>query len=324
MYNRVSQDELNQLSTTFLAIQEGVSQLIVGNQNLIEFLNIALLSDGHILIEGVPGTAKTTLVKALAQLMGCHFSRVQCSVDTQPADILGVRIWNQKNSDFNLKEGPIFTNIILIDEINRLPPKSQSAFIEAMGERQVTLDGITMPIEKPFFAIATQNPYEQEGTYPLIETQKDRFMFSFHLHHLGSSEELEIVKREHDGVLDWKPFISRLKPLLDPGQINHYMDIVRRVHVEDHVQEYIRDLVVATRNHSDVKLGVSARGSIALLRGAKALAALENRSYVIPDNIKKVALEAFQHRMFLHREAEISGISTRHVVREILDFVEVP
>ncbi|MBN1195486.1 MAG: MoxR family ATPase [Methanomicrobiaceae archaeon] len=324
MYERIPEDELTAMATTLLAIEEGVSQLIVGNRDLIEIILIGLLSEGHIIIEGVPGTAKTTLVKAMSALMGCDFRRVQCAVDIQPADITGIRVWDQGSREFVLKKGPIFSNIVLIDEINRLPPKSQSAFIEAMGERQTTIDGITLPIERPFFAIATQNPYEQEGTFPLIETQKDRFMFSIKANYLGSDEELEILHREHDGVLDWKPFINRLQPILNSERILEYITNARNVHIEPHLQEYIRDLVMATRTHSDIYLGASSRGTIALLRGAKASAVLDSRDFVLPDDIKKVAPLAFPHRMFLTREAEIAGITTERVVAEILDTVEVP
>jgi MoxR-like ATPase len=324
MYERISADELSKISATFIEVKEAVSQLIVGNDDLIDLMFIGLLSGGHVLIEGVPGTAKTTLVKAMAQLMGCEFNRVQCAVDTQPADVIGIRVWDQQTGQFSLRKGPLFTDILLIDEINRLPPKSQSAFIEAMSERQATIDGITVQIEAPFIVIATQNPFEQEGTFPLIEAQKDRFMFSFQSRYMGSDEELEIIKREHDGVLDWKPFLSRIETLLDRDDILEFIASVRKVHISEPVQEYIRDLVIATRTHSDVRLGVSSRGSIALVRGSRAWAALNSRDFVIPDDVKKATMLAFKHRMILQREAEISGISPAQIVGEILQTVEVP
>jgi MoxR-like ATPase len=256
--------------------------------------------------------------------MGCDFRRVQCAVDTQPADIIGVRVWDQQERDWILRKGPIFTNIMLIDEINRLPPKSQSAFIEAMGERQATIDGITIPIDRPYIAIATQNPFEREGTFPLIEAQKDRFMFSTRSQFLSGEAELEIIRREQSGILDWASYIASLQPVLRKEDILRFSRVVKNVHIEDPVLAYIRDLVMATRSHSDVELGVSARGSIALVRGARVLAAMDRRPFVIPDDVKKLAVPAFQHRLVLTREAGISGISPPRIVGEILDSVEVP
>jgi MoxR-like ATPase len=238
--------------------------------------------------------------------------------------VIGIRIWDFEQHEFILKKGPIFTNILLVDEINRLPPKSQSAFIEAMGERQATIDGFTMPIGRPYIAIATQNPFEREGTFHLIEAQKDRFMFSHRSEYLGGDGELEIIRRENSGALDWSDYLTTLSPVLQKEDLLRFSHSASKVHSEDPVLSYIRDLTMATRNHSDIKLGVSARGSIALVRGARVVAAIEQRSFVIPDDVKRLAPFAFQHRFQLTREAEISGLSPGQVVREILDTIGVP
>jgi MoxR-like ATPase len=324
MDSRITREELEKISGAYTSIQQEIKRFVVGNEDLLEIIFVGLLSEGHVLIEGIPGTAKSTLVKAVAQVLHCDFKRVQGSVDSQPADILGVRIWDPQQREFALKRGPIFTNFMFVDEINRLSPKTQSAFIEAMGERQVTIDGITFSLERPYFTVATQNPFEREGTFPLIEAQKDRFLFSYRSGFLGSDAELEIIHREHSGSLDWAEYLRTLSPILQKEDILHLIEQVKKVHIEEPVLTYIRDLVVATRTHSDVQLGVSARGSIALVRGSKVLAALKKRSYVIPDDVKTLAFPALQHRFLLAREAEISGISARQVVKEILDTIEVP
>jgi MoxR-like ATPase len=249
---------------------------------------------------------------------------VQCGIDTQPADVIGIQIWDMQKREFIMRKGPIFTNFILIDEINRLPPKSQSAFIEAMGEQQATIDGITIPLERPYFAIATQNPFERQGTFPLIEAQKDRFMFSFKSEYLNRDAELEIIRREQSGALDWYAYLSSLSPVLQKEELLLFSQYVRKVHIEENVLCYIRDLLMATREHPYVQVGASSRGSIALVKGVKGLAAIEKRSYVIPDDVKRLAVFAFQHRLRLSQEAEISGVSPHQVIQEILNTIGVP
>lgn len=317
-------EDLTLLARYYRQIQDRMGDFIVGNEALVELCMIGLLSGGHLLMEGTPGTGKTSMVKTLARLTGCGFSRFQCAVDSQPADILGVRIFDQAKKDFSLRPGPIFSNFLLIDEINRLAPKTQSAFIEAMSERQATIDGITIPINPPFIVIATQNPFEFEGTFPLIEAQKDRFMFSMTLSQLDAENELEIIRREHSGRLDWDSFFLRLEPVMNSTLIMRFIATVSSVHVEEQLLAYIRDLIVATRNHGDVHIGASSRASIGLVRGSKALAALKERSYVIPDDIKWLAPRVLAHRIILTREAEISDISPGQVVEEILERIEVP
>lgn len=317
-------EDLALLARHYRQIHDRMGDFIVGNEALVDLCMIGLLSGGHLLMEGTPGTGKTSIVKTLARLTGCQFSRFQCAVDSQPADIIGVRIFDQSSRDFSLRPGPIFTNFLLIDEINRLAPKTQSAFIEAMSERQATIDGITTPITQPFIVIATQNPFEFEGTFPLIEAQKDRFMFSMTLTQLDSENELEIIRREHSGKLDWDSYYLRLQPVMNSELIMRFIATVNTVHVEDQLLAYIRDIIIATRNHGDIHIGASSRASIALVRGSKALAALGERSYVIPDDIKWLAPRVLAHRIILTREAEISDISPGQIVNEILERVEVP
>ena len=315
---------ITQISENYSRMQNEIKRMVVGNDELMEMIIIAILSEGHILIEGVPGTAKTTLAKACSILSGCEFNRFQCSVDSQPADVIGIQFWNADEKRFELKKGPVFTNIFLIDEINRMSPKTQSAFIEALSEKQATIDGIEYELPSPFCAIATQNPMEFEGTFPLIEAQKDRFMFSVYATHLSGEEELEIVHREQDGTLNWNKFAKTLSPLFSPEGILNDIQYVKSIHAGEEIMSYIRDIIMATREHGDIALGSSTRGTIALLRGSRAKAALESRNYVIPDDVKTIAHKVLQHRIILKREAEISGTDSTIVIRQILDSVEVP
>jgi MoxR-like ATPase len=315
--------EVEEISGLAAIINERLNEFVVGNHDVIDLILLALLNEGHILVEGVPGTAKTTIAKSIALLTGCSFNRIQGAIDLQPADMLGVRIYDQYKKEFILRKGPVFTNILLADEINRINPKSQSAFIEAMSERQVTLDGITMPMQSPFCVIATQNPHEFEGTFPLIEVQRDRFMFSIRSDYLSPDEELSIIRRANDGMLQWEAYSHSLTPLLTPQALKHYIQVIRQVSIEEPVLRYIRDIVVATRTHPDIELGGSSRASLALINGGKALAALNNRTYVIPDDIKQVSRAALTHRIILSRDAEVEGITRGQVLDEILSKIEV-
>jgi MoxR-like ATPase len=312
------------LSSLYLKMGTKIGEFVVGHRPLIHLLSVAMIAEGHILIEGAPGTAKTVIAKAMAHLSGCTFRRIQSVGDLQPADILGIRVYDPKKKDFLIKEGPIFSNFLFIDEINRLPPKTQSAFIEAMSEEQVTIDGITCELSRPFFVIATQNPYELEGTFPLIETQKDRFMFSTRLTHLSWEEEVRLTERADAGILDWAEYYRRLLPLADADLLSCCSATARRVYIEKPLLEYIADLVVTTRSHPDVRVGASARASIALVKAGKAVAALDNRPYVTPKDIRHLAPAVLQHRLILKRETENRGITTEQVIQEILDMVEVP
>ena len=318
------EEDNSALARLHTAVVSTLSPFIVGNQDLIELILIALIAEGHILIEGLPGTAKTTIAKAIAMVTGCEFARIQGAVDLQPADMIGVRIYDQQSCEFNLRKGPIFTNVLLADEMNRVHPKAQSAFIEAMSERQATIDGITLPVPRPFIVIATQNSFELEGTFPLIEAQRDRFMFSIGISPLSPDEELSVIKRASDGTLTWNRFAETLRPVTSPGCLQAAIDRVSRVRMEDPVHRYIRDIIIATRNHPDIGLGASSRASISFVKGAKGAAALAGRTYVIPDDVKKIALSVLIHRLYLTREAEIEGVRPGDIITDIMGRIEVP
>lgn len=315
--------EVGAIADAHRVIQETVGEYVVGNRDLVDLIMIGMLTGGHVLIDGVPGTAKTTISKIIARLTGYRFNRVQGAVDVQPTDVIGVRIYDAEKREFVLQKGPIFANFVMIDEINRLTPKTQSAFIEAMAEHQATIDGITHPLEDPFFVIATQNTQEFEGTFPLIEAQRDRFNYSMTLYHLDRENEIEILRRDREGHLDWDAYGQRIASVLSIEQIRAMGLAIQEVYVDDAVLRYIRDIVVASRSHGDIRLGTSTRGSLALHRGSKARAAIEGRAYVIPDDVKAMAHPVLGHRLILEREAEMGRISVRQVIGEILETVEV-
>ena len=314
-------ERIEAIANTYETIQMTTRQVIVGNRDLIEEIFISMISGGHLLIEGVPGTAKTTICKIIAHLVDYDFRRVQGAVDIQPADIIGVRIYDRNRGEFFLQKGPVFTNFLMVDEINRLTPRTQAALLEAMSERQATIDGTTHPLADPYFTIATQNPHEAEGTFPLIEAQCDRFMFSSVLTHLDAENELEVLRRERAGELDTR--IYQVAPVLSKTEIAAMTGTAQMVRVDESVLGYMRDLVLATRSHGDIRLGASSRASIALIRGSRVRAALNRRSYVIPDDVRALALPAFRHRILLTREAAITGVTADAVIAEILDTVEV-
>jgi len=316
-------ERIETIANTYEDIRLIAQQVVVGNRTLIEEIFISMISGGHLLIEGVPGTAKTTICKIIARLIDYDFKRVQGAVDLQPADIIGVRIYDRSRNEFILQKGPIFTNFLMVDEINRLTPKTQGALLEAMSERQATIDGTTYPLGDPYFVIATQNPHEAEGTFPLIEAQCDRFMFSTVLEHLDPESELEVLRRERAGELDWKVYQNRITPVLSPAEVKVMAAAVREVRVDETILGYIRDIVLATRSHGDIRLGASSRASIALLRGSMARAALNNRDYVIPDDVRALTLPALRHRLLLSREAAITGVTPEAVITEILESVGV-
>ena len=316
-------ERIETIANAYEEIRTTTQQIVVGNEPLLEDIFISMTSGGHLLIEGVPGTAKTTVCKIIARLIDYEFKRVQGAVDIQPADIIGVRIYDRNKGEFVLQKGPIFTNFLMVDEINRLTPKTQSALLEAMSEGQTTIDGITNPLPDPYFAIATQNPHEAEGTFPLIEAQRDRFMFSTALTHLDAANELEILRRERAGELDWEIYQNRITPAFSPAEVTAMAATAREVRVDETVLEYMRDLVLATRSHGDIKLGASSRASIAFLRGSTARAAMNNRTYVIPDDVRALAPAVLRHRLLLTRETAITGITSDMIIDEILESVGV-
>ena len=323
MNNNNLTERIEKIANTYRTVEETTRQMVVGNQHLIRAIFVTMISGGHLLIEGVPGTAKTTICKTIARLINYNFKRIQGAVDIQPADIIGVRVYDRNKSDFILRQGPIFADFLMVDEMNRLTPKTQSALLEAMSEGQVTIDGETYPLPHPFFVIATQNPHEAEGTFPLIEAQRDRFMFSAVLTHLDAENELEVIRREQAGELDWRIYHDRIGPVLSPADVAEMAATVRQIRIDESVMAYIRDLVTATRLHSDIRLGASSRASIAFVRGSRVLAALNGRDYVIPDDVRELAHPVFRHRLLLTREATITGLAVDAVIDEILESVEV-
>ncbi len=298
-------------------------QFIIGYDDLMDLLTIAFLSDGALLMEGVPGTAKTTLCKFFAQNIGGKFGRLQGAVDILPMDVIGVQKYHQDQNTFTFSEGPIFSNLFLVDDINRMTPKAQGALLEALAERQVTIDNKTLPLPEPFLVIATQNPYEMEGTFNLIESQKDRFTLSYRIKHLGVDDEVSVLKKDMGSGLNPETYKADGLLISDPADIMNMQETVRSVYASDDILAYVGDLVQETRKHSVIRLGISTRGSLALLRSAKAYAAIQGRDYVIPDDIKHLVPFAFAHRIILKRESVLSGAEVDKVIEQILGTVPV-
>ncbi|KUK63946.1 MAG: ATPase associated with various cellular activities AAA_3 [Methanoculleus marisnigri] len=321
---REIEEQLKQVVECWEQTQEQLAEYFVGNWRVVKMIYLCLLSEGHILLEGAPGTAKTSIAKAISKFSGCHFQRVQGAVDVQPADIIGIRVFEPSCGDFVLKRGPLYTNFLLIDEINRLTPKTQSAFLEAMSEKQATIDGFTVPVSDPFIVIATQNIHESEGTFPLIHSQKDRFMFSLVLERLDEDGELEVLRRVNTGELEWQEFFDNLNAHTDVETLRLMVRFVRSITVDELILAYIRDIVMATRTHADVRVGASTRASIAFVKGIKALAAIDNRRYAIPDDVKEIAPAVLRHRLELRSEARIRGRTEEQIIQEILQTVTVP
>lgn len=314
--------DLTALTEAVNQIRTVLSNIIIGQKQVIDFLIVGLLSDGHILIEGVPGVAKTLSAKLLAKSIAAQFSRVQFTPDLMPSDVLGTPIFNTKTGDFEFRRGPIFGNIILVDEINRAPAKTQSALFEIMEERQVTIDGTTYLMEEPFMVLATQNPIEQEGTYRLPEAQLDRFLFKIEVKYPSLEEETEILLKQH--TLVNKTLLNDVKPVLSVEQIKKAREIIRSLYVEPKLIEFIAKIVNETRNNPSLYLGASPRASLAIIHSAKALAAIQNRDFVTPDDIITVAVPVLAHRIILSPEKEMEGITTTDVVHQIIKRIEVP
>ena len=323
MEHKELEEKVREIADARRTIQDVVSAYVVGHQDLVDLIVMGILTGGHVLVDGMPGTAKTTISKIVARLIGYRYNRVQGVVDVQPADILGVRIYQPDSHEFVLQRGPIFANFLLIDELNRLAPKTQSAFIEAMAESQATIDGVNYPLENPFFVIATQNTQEFEGTFPLIEAQRDRFTFSTTLHQLDRESEVELLRRYRDGNLVWNDYWQKINPVLSIEQIQALNLYVNEVFVSDTILHYIRDIVIASREHRDVRMGCSSRGSLALLMGARASAAIDGRTYVIPDDVQRMVGPVIGHRLILAQESAIEWSSVDRVINEILEIVEV-
>jgi len=308
-------------------LETEISKIIVGQRRMVERLMIGLLADGHILLEGVPGLAKTTAVKALSRAIDASFHRIQFTPDLLPADLIGTLIYNQRESTFQVKKGPIFANFILADEINRAPAKVQSALLESMQERQVTIGDNTFSLDAPFLVLATQNPIEQEGTYPLPEAQVDRFMFKVLIDYPEREEELQILRQG-----DTSDALA-VKPVIKPGQIMESRQLIDRIYMDEKVEHYILDVVFATRQpgsfgleklQNQIRYGASPRASIYLVKAARAHAYLKRRGYVTPEDIRAIGYEVLRHRVMVTFEAEADELTSDDIIREIFDHIEVP
>ena len=293
-------------------------RIIVGKDDALRDVLIAFLSNGHVVLEGVPGLAKTYMARTFASILGCAFKRIQLTVDTLPADLLGSNVFNQRTGEFWYRKGPVFSNLVLADEINRCPPKSQSALLEVMEERQVSIEGVTRKLPNPFLIIATQNPVEQEGTYPLPEAQLDRFMFRLILDYPTDEEEAEVIRRKHLGEA------TDLAVLADPSTLLRMQNTCRTVFIEEDIINYIRDIVVRTRNDPQILLGGSPRASLVLMNASKTRAAMDGRDYVVPEDVRRLSVQALNHRLILKPEAELEGLTVERIVSKILGEVDCP
>lgn len=304
------------------AVRTELSRVIIGQQNMTHLLLAALLADGHVLLEGVPGVAKTLSARLLARLIDTGFSRIQFTPDLMPADVIGTSIFNPKSGEFEFRKGPIFSNIVLIDEINRAPAKTQAALFEVMEERQITVDGSTEILPPPFMVIATQNPIEHEGTYRLPEAQLDRFLLKIVMDFPSLEEETEILKR-HNGVAA-SGLLQDIFPVVQAGQLLEARAQLPNIHVSEKLLTFIAQLVVATRNDPSVYVGASPRASIGLLKMARAIAALQDRDFVIPEDILEIAAPVLRHRISLTPEKEMEGLGADEVIKDIINRLEIP
>ncbi len=303
-------------------VRAEIQKLIVGQDEVIDLLLTALMADGHILIEGVPGVAKTLSAKILAKLINTQFTRIQFTPDLMPADLIGTSVFSAKNNEFEFKKGPLFSNVVLIDEINRAPAKTQSALFEVMEERHISVEGTTYPMDEPFLVIATQNPIEHEGTYRLPEAQLDRFLFKVLIDFPSLNEETEILKRFAEESSN--DAVEKVEPVLSAEELVQLRKMVNHIHVEESLLGYIAAIVNSTRKNPDIYLGASPRASLAILRSAKAFAVIQGRDFITPDDIKRVVPSTLVHRIIPSAEKEIEGISSVDIIKSVIGKVEVP
>ncbi len=314
--------DLNNLQSAVMMLKSEIGKVIIGQEQMIDLLLAAVLADGHVLIEGVPGVAKTLTAKLLSKSIAVNFSRIQFTPDLMPSDVLGTSVFDPKESSFQFRRGPIFSNIILIDEINRAPAKTQAALFEVMEERQITVDGHTYELSFPFMVVATQNPIEQEGTYHLPEAQLDRFLFKINVTYPTAEQEFRIVMNHHR--MELSAMITQVATVLSAEQIEALRKQVRLIHVEEKLVNFITSIVANTRNHKSIYLGASPRASIGILNGAKALAAMRGRDFITPEDIIYITPSVLRHRIVLSPEKEMEGGSPDDVILQIIQSIEVP
>lgn len=294
-------------------------KVVIGREREFKLLATALMTEGHVLFEDLPGTGKTTMMKAFARMMDCQFTRIQCTPDLLPSDVLGGSVFSPKTSEFYVRKGPVFTNVLLVDEINRALPRTQSSLLECMEEKQVTIEGETFVLDVPFIVLATQNPVDMEGTFPLPEAQMDRFLMKINLGYPTQEEETKMLLKVGDDI----PF-AEIASILDPNTINKIQNEAKQVHVHEDIVQYITSLAQATRNHSLISIGVSPRGTKALYQTVKSWALLHGRDYVIPDDVKDMANPVWNHRLALSSEARMSHMPPEKILSEIVNSVQVP
>ncbi len=314
--------DLTELNLAAANIRNEISQVIVGQNKMIEHFLVAILANGHILIEGVPGVAKTLTAKLMAKTLSVNFSRIQFTPDLMPSDVLGTSVFHLSKSEFEFNKGPIFSNIVLIDEINRSPAKTQAALFEVMEERQITVDGKTYVMEKPFLVFATQNPIEHEGTYRLPEAQLDRFLFKIVVKYPSVEEEIQILTNYHEnkGAKE----IDKVKPILSAAELLKFQELVKTIHIDENLRKYIAQFTTKTRTNPAIYLGASPRASLAIMTTAKAFAAIQGRDFVNVDDIREMILPVLRHRILLTPEKEMEGVTIEEIIKQILFSIEIP
>lgn len=316
------QSDLNLLNHRVMRIKQEIGKVVVGQEKTIDLILAGIFTGGHILLEGVPGIAKTLTAKLIAKSLSVDFSRIQFTPDLMPTDVTGTSVFNLKTSDFTFNKGPVFANLILIDEINRAPAKTQSSLFEVMEEKQITVDGTTYVMDYPFLVIATQNPIEQEGTYRLPEAQLDRFLFRIKLSYPTLEQEIGILKKFRN---DFTAKVSEtVEAVVTKDDLRHCQELIEKIHIKDEILVYIASLIDKTRNNGDLTLGASPRASLAIMRSAKAIAAMNGRDFVTPDDVKYVAFPVLNHRIILTAEREMEGVEAEDIIKEIAESIEVP
>ena len=315
-------EEIELLNAKVMQVRREIAKAVVGQEATVDLILAAIFTGGHILLEGVPGIAKTLTAKLIARSLSVSFSRIQFTPDLMPTDVTGTSVFNLKTSEFNFIKGPVFANVVLIDEINRAPAKTQSSLFEVMEEKQITIDGVTYPMEYPFMVIATQNPIEHEGTYRLPEAQLDRFLFRIKLKYPTLEQETEILRKYKNDFSSRIP--DGVQAVLSKSDLRQCQALIEKVHIKDEILVYIARLVDSTRNNGDLALGASPRASLSLLRSSKAIAAISGRDFVTPDDVRFVAYPVLNHRVILSAEREMEGAETEDIIKEIAEGIEVP